>query len=67
MAVYRKIIRAGVKALELRAKRKAMVRKPNSWNLHIAAFKKAHPDKKFADVLKEARDTYEKKKIVEKV
>ena len=35
-------------------------RKPTAWNKHVSATKKKHPEKKFADVLKEAKKTYKK-------
>ena len=35
-------------------------RKPTAWNLHVMEYKKAHPDLKFKDVLKQAAKTYKK-------
>lgn len=35
-------------------------RAPNPWLIHVAAFKKAHPDLKYKEVLKQAKETYVK-------
>ena len=37
------------------------VKKPNPWLEHIKQFREAHPDLKFKDVLKQAKETYSKK------
>jgi hypothetical protein len=36
-------------------------KKTNPWNEHVKAFRAAHPDMKFKEVLKEAAKTYTKK------
>ena len=45
----------GKKTMENKSKRK-----PTKWNIHIMDYRKAHPDMKFKDVLKNAAKTYKK-------
>lgn len=38
------------------------VRGPSTWNLHVSAFRKSHPDMPNSEVMKEAQKTYQAKK-----
>lgn len=35
-------------------------RKPNAWMVHVAAFRAAHKDMKYKEILREAKKTYTK-------
>lgn len=41
-------------------KKEKKPRAANPWLVHVAAFKRAHPDLKYKDVLKQAKETYVK-------
>jgi hypothetical protein len=36
-------------------------RKANPWIAHVAEFRKKHPEMKYSEVLKKAKDSYKKK------
>jgi len=37
------------------------VKKANPWIAHVAEFRKKHPEMKYSEVLKKAKDSYKKK------
>jgi hypothetical protein len=37
------------------------IHQKTAWDLHVEAFRQAHPDMKFKEVLQSAKETYQKK------
>jgi len=37
--------------------------KPTAWNMHVAEFRKAHPELSFKEVLQQAKLTYKKEEV----